>query len=61
MTRSLFFSVNDLKQASSASDQAANGEDGLRLASLKRYDAAVVDLMLPRLDDLSVIEQLRRD
>jgi len=55
------FIVNGLKQAGFATDHSANGEDGLHLASTERYDAAVVDLMLPRLDGLSLIERLRRD
>src|SRR6266853_1454287 len=54
------FIVNGLKQAGFATDHSANGEDGLHLASTEHYDAAVVDLMLPRLDGLSLIEKLRR-
>src|SRR2546428_10852221 len=54
------FIVNGLKQAGFATEHSANGEDGLHLASTQHYDAAVVDLMLPRLDGLSMIEELRR-
>jgi DNA-binding response OmpR family regulator len=54
------FIVNGLKQAGFATDHSADGEDGLRLASTEHYDAAVVDLMLPKLDGLSLIEELRR-
>ena len=54
------FIVNGLKQAGFVADRADNGEDGLHLASTEHYDAAVVDLMLPRLDGLSIIENLRR-
>src|SRR3989475_8439674 len=54
------FIVNGLKQAGFATEHSANGEDGLHLASTHHYDAAIVDLMLPRLDGLSVIETLRR-
>src|SRR3989441_12657851 len=54
------FIVNGLKQAGFATEHSANGEDGLHLASTQHYDAAIVDLMLPRLDGLSVIETLRR-
>ncbi len=54
------FIVNGLKQAGFATDRSANGEDGLHRASTEHYDAAVVDLMLPQLDGLSVIETLRR-
>jgi len=54
------FIVNGLKQAGFATDRSANGEDGLHRASTEHYDAAVVDLMLPQLDGLSIIETLRR-
>jgi DNA-binding response OmpR family regulator len=49
-----------LKEAGFAVDQAENGEDGLRLALTHPYDAAVVDLMLPRLDGLTLIDELRK-
>jgi DNA-binding response OmpR family regulator len=54
------FIVNGLKQAGFATDRSANGEDGLHRAGTGHYDAAVVDLMLPQLDGLSLIEKLRR-
>ena len=54
------FVINGLKQAGFTTDHAVNGEDGLRLASTAPYDAAVVDVMLPRLDGLGLIEELRR-
>ncbi len=54
------FVVNGLKQAGFATDHAADGEEGLHLASTTPFDAAVVDIMLPRLDGLSLIEELRR-
>jgi two-component system OmpR family response regulator len=54
------FVVKGLKQAGFAVDHAANGEDGLHLALTEPYDVAIVDIMLPRLDGLSLIDQLRR-
>jgi two-component system, OmpR family, response regulator len=54
------FVVKGLKQAGFAVDHANNGEDGLHLASTVPYDAAVVDIMLPRVDGLTLIEELRR-
>ncbi|HZE22013.1 MAG TPA: response regulator, partial [Desulfobaccales bacterium] len=54
------FVVKGLEQAGFAVDQAADGEDGLHLALSEAYDAAIIDLMLPKLDGLSLIEQLRR-
>ena len=49
-----------LKQEGYAVDHAADGEDGLHLAATEPYDAAIVDIMLPKLDGLALIEQLRR-
>jgi two-component system OmpR family response regulator len=54
------FVVKGLEQAGFAVDQAADGQDGLHLALGEAYDVAVVDIMLPRLDGLSLIEELRR-
>lgn len=53
------FVVNGLKQSGFAVDHAADGEDGLIQALTCSYDAAVVDLMLPKLDGLSLIQKLR--
>src|SRR5262245_49168854 len=49
-----------LQQASFAVDRVADGEEGLHLAATVSYDAAVVDLMLPERDGLTLIEELRR-
>jgi len=54
------FIANGLKQAGFAVDHAADGESGLNMALTIAYDAAIVDLMLPRLDGLSLIERLRQ-
>lgn len=54
------FLTKGLKQAGFAVDRSADGEEGLYLAANHPYDAAVVDIMLPKLDGLSLIEQLRR-
>ena len=54
------FVVNGLKEAGFAVDHAANGEDGLHLALTEPYDIAVVDLMLPKVDGLTLIEEVRR-
>jgi heavy metal response regulator len=52
--------ANGLKQAGFNTNRAANGADGLRMAQNEHYDVAVVDIMLPKLDGLSLIEELRR-
>src|SRR5688572_9906392 len=53
------FVVKGLKQAGYAVDRCADGEEGLAFARVTPYDAAVIDVMLPRLDGLSLIESLR--
>ena len=53
------FVVNGLKQSGYAVDHSPDGENGLIMTQTISYDAAVVDVMLPKLDGLSVIQQLR--
>jgi two-component system OmpR family response regulator len=54
------FILKGLKEAGFAVDHAANGEDGLDLVLNEPYDAAIIDIMLPKLDGLTLIEELRR-
>jgi two-component system OmpR family response regulator len=49
-----------LREAGYAVDVASDGDRGLQLALHEPYDAAVLDVMLPGRDGLSVIEELRR-
>src|SRR5215472_529502 len=53
------FVVKGLKQNGYAVDHRSDGEQGLALAQTVTYDAAVIDLMLPKLDGLSLIQQIR--
>ena len=53
------FIVNGLKQSGYAVDHSSDGEDGLFRAQTIPYDAAVVDLMMPKLDGLGLIQQAR--
>jgi len=53
------FVSQGLREAGYAVDVAGTGPDALRMALAGGYDAAVIDVMLPGLDGLSVIEQLR--
>ena len=53
------FIVKGLKAEGFAVDHADNGEDGLHWALTEPYDAAVVDIMLPRMDGLTLIENMR--
>jgi DNA-binding response OmpR family regulator len=43
-----------------AVDTAHDGEEGERLARINDYDLVVLDIMMPRLDGLSVCRNLRR-
>ena len=53
------FVIKGLKESGFAVDHVTNGEDGLHLALVESYDAVIIDIMLPRLDGLSIIEKLR--
>src|ERR1039458_3490902 len=53
------FVVRGLREAGYAVDHAPDGETGLALAECTGYDAAVVDVMLPGLDGLSLVRRLR--
>ena len=54
------FIIKGLKAEGFAVDHAGNGEDGLHLALTEPYDATIIDLMLPKLDGLSIIDRMRR-
>ena len=53
------FVVKGLREAGFAVDHAVDGEDGLHLALTESYDVIIVDLMLPKIDGLTVITKLR--
>ncbi|HEY1684043.1 MAG TPA: response regulator transcription factor [Tepidisphaeraceae bacterium] len=48
-----------LRQAGFAVDTAIDGEDGLHLARTENYDAIVLDIMLPKIDGLAVLQKMR--
>ncbi|MGC8723158.1 MAG: response regulator transcription factor [Acidobacteriota bacterium] len=54
-------SKKKLEEAGFAVDWARDGEEGLSLALAEPYDCAVVDVMLPRLDGLSLIREMRKE
>ena len=54
------FVIRGLREAGFAVDHVADGEAGLAAALQQPYDVAIVDLMLPRRDGLSLIEELRQ-
>src|SRR4051794_22225931 len=55
------FVVNGLKQNGFAVDLCGDGEDGLSMARSVDYDAAVIDIMLPKLDGLTLVQTIRRE
>ena len=55
------FISKGLRQEGFAVDCSLNGEEGLRLALTEPYDASVIDIMLPKLDGLALIDEMRRN
>ena len=55
------FIIRGLKAEGFAVDHEDNGEDGLHMALTEPYDAAVIDIMLPKMDGLSLVENIRRE
>ncbi|MHB8834173.1 MAG: winged helix-turn-helix domain-containing protein [Candidatus Methylomirabilia bacterium] len=57
--RTARFIQQGLRQAGFSVEYAADGEAGLHSATSETYDAAVIDIMLPKLDGLSLVRSLR--
>lgn len=53
------FVSRGLKEAGYVVDHYINGNDGLSAAKLESYDAGVIDIMLPGIDGLTLIDDLR--
>lgn len=53
------FLLQGLREASYAVDRASNGMDGLHMACSESYDVIILDLMLPGMDGLTVLRNLR--
>lgn len=51
--------VNGLKEAGHVVDDAADGDIGLTLALSRPYDVAIIDRMLPKMDGLNVVGEMR--
>jgi DNA-binding response OmpR family regulator len=49
-----------MEQAGFAVDHAEDGDDALHLVLSGSYDAAIMDVMLPKLDGLTIIERMRQ-
>jgi len=55
------FIIKGLRATGYAVDHAADGEEGLHLALTEPYDTAIIDIMLPKLDGLALIERMRKE
>ena len=55
-----FFISKGLKEAGYAVDHEVDGQEGLHLALSAPHDAAIIDIMLPSLDGLTLIETMRQ-
>jgi two-component system OmpR family response regulator len=53
------FVANGLREAGFVVDRAADGRTGLQKAAAGPHDAAIVDVMLPQMDGLALIDALR--
>lgn len=49
-----------LTEAGFAVDQSFDGEDGLFMAQSEDYDCLILDVMLPKMDGISICKQLRQ-
>jgi two-component system OmpR family response regulator len=58
-TEAARFLVKGLRDAGYSVDHAADGRQGLELATGSQFDLIVTDRMLPHLDGLTIIERLR--
>jgi two-component system, OmpR family, response regulator len=55
------FVVGGLRQAAFTAHHVGNGEQAFRLIRTEHFDLLIVDLMLPGMDGLALIEQVRRE
>jgi two-component system OmpR family response regulator len=55
------FIVKGLRATGYAVDHATDGGEGLHLALTQPYDTAIIDIMLPQLDGLALIERMRKE
>jgi len=58
-TKIASFVVRGLKEAGYAVDRAADGEEALLFLQTTQYDLAIVDIMMPKLDGLSLVKRMR--
>src|SRR5476649_957454 len=54
------FVLKGLREGGYGVEHAADGRDGLLRATQGQYDAIITDRMLPHMDGLAIVQQLRR-
>jgi len=60
-TQAAHYLTKGLRESSFVVDHAADGPQGLFLATSETYDAMIVDRMLPGMDGLLIVETIRRN
>jgi len=55
------FVIKGMKSAGFAVDHATDGRSGFDMAVTEPYDAAIIDVMLPGMDGLTIVKNLRRE
>jgi len=53
------FLVKGLRESGHTTDHAADGREGLFLATTERYDVMIIDRMLPGMDGLAIVSAVR--
>ena len=51
--------IKGLKESGHVVDHASDGEEGMELSRTLKFDVIIIDRMLPKLDGLSLIKQIR--
>lgn len=51
--------VKGLREQGHVIDHSANGKDGLFMAASEKYDAMIIDRMVPEVDGLTIVQTLR--
>ena len=55
------FIMKGLRQEGFSVDHAIDGEEGLHFINSENYDIAICDIMLPKIDGLTVIQKVRKE
>lgn len=58
-TDTAFYIKKGVEEAGHVADHAADGKQGLLLATTEEYDVAVIDRMLPQMDGLTIVRTMR--